>query len=235
MHYHAEIVLPPTSDIKAAISQVMRPFDESLAEDDDDYSPSNSFWDWYVIGGRWAGDKLTAGLDEETLEAFYEELQQRKVTVSGIQAGKQTLQPESQIAEVDALWNERFPEWGGKPCPLFSHYHNQYADDLGSPGDVLPYKDVRDSVSMSRIIFAYLEDFSYQKEAERSPPKFQASYMLSREFWNGVNWQDSSWDGKFGTAKAMFQKHADLRYKEERKSVFVPADDWLVVTVDYHT
>src|SRR5690242_19801207 len=118
MHAHLEIVMPPTDDVEAAVSEIMKQFDES-GEDEDGVRNSNTFWDWYVIGGRWAGEKIDCVLDEKQKEAFFAELTRRKVTVSGVQCGKQKLEPASQSEMVDALWNEMFPDAPVKVCPYF--------------------------------------------------------------------------------------------------------------------
>ena len=123
MHSHTEIIMPPTDDIEAAVKQIMAPFNEQ--PDDDDEDVRSSFWDFWVIGGRWAGHKLQAGLDQDKLKAFHDAMTQRKVTVDSIQGGKQALKPESQIPVVDAMWHEFFPETTG-PCPLFKHSNDQY-------------------------------------------------------------------------------------------------------------
>src|SRR5262245_27782076 len=109
MHYHLEVILPPVDNVEQAIGQILEPFDEN-GKDEDGHRNSHAFWDWYVVGGRWAGAKLQAMLDPKKLEEFNAELTKRKVTVSGIQAGKQELSPASQIPMVDALWNEFFPD-----------------------------------------------------------------------------------------------------------------------------
>ena len=68
MHFHCEIVLPPeTTDIDSAIQSVMAQFDENQP-DDEDHDTRHSFWDFYVIGGRWAGTKLVAQYDQAKLE-----------------------------------------------------------------------------------------------------------------------------------------------------------------------
>lgn len=49
MHYHCEIWFPTRAEIKSAIDKVMAPYCE-------EGSSKRAFWDWYVIGGRWAGE-----------------------------------------------------------------------------------------------------------------------------------------------------------------------------------
>ncbi|GAF91717.1 unnamed protein product, partial [marine sediment metagenome] len=98
MHYHCEIILPPTDAVESAIAEIMAPFDENN-EDEETRSPS--FWDWYQIGGRWSGSKLTDHFDKDKLKNFHAELENRKVTVSGFQCGKQDISPASQIPMVD--------------------------------------------------------------------------------------------------------------------------------------
>jgi len=221
MHYSLEIIMPQVENVEDAVSQIMAPFSENC--DDEDRMP-NPFWDWYVIGGRWAGHKLEAGLDQDKLAAFHEELNNRKVTVSSMQCGKQELDPAEQIPMVDALWAEYFPEYKGRACPLFSHANDQYANDC-LYGDVLRVKDTSKEVLCSRIIIA---NYDYQDK------ELEAKYMMSNHIWNGVNHEDTAWDGKIGTALEMYTKSMK-NYREEYRIKNAIDDDMLVVTVDYHS
>ncbi|HEY6437871.1 MAG TPA: hypothetical protein VIY47_14870, partial [Ignavibacteriaceae bacterium] len=101
MHYHLEIIMPPTDNVKEKISEILAPFDE---DPKDDERGRNAFWDWYVIGGRYSGQHLLSKYEGEKLEAFYEELNRNNITVSGLVSGKQELKPVEQIPFVDALW-----------------------------------------------------------------------------------------------------------------------------------
>lgn len=222
MHYHLEIILPPTDDVEAAIKQIMAPFDED-PEDPEDRGGS-SFWDFYVIGGRWAGEHMKADLDPKKLDEFYEELTKRKVTVSGLTAGKQELQPADQIPMVDALWQEFFPDAGFPACPIFRHYNDQYKNTLD---DVCNLSEIPDSLAAGRLIIAgpgYSDDGG-----------FRANYMLQDEFWNGCNHIKTGWDGNVKGGVAEFEKWAKDRYTEEAQRKYIPTDDWLVATVDYHS
>src|SRR4051812_29260376 len=118
MHYVAEVLIPPTENIPEAIKQVF----DSLRRRDENDEPYDigDWWDWYVIGGRWSGNKLLATLDPKKLEEFEETLQGMNLTVAGLVAGKQELRPVSQEVQVDALWRETFPGRGDK-CLLFKH------------------------------------------------------------------------------------------------------------------
>lgn len=223
MHYHLEIVMPPTEDIKAAVSKIMAPFDENH-EEGEDHDSRHAFWDFWVIGGRFAGTKVQASYDPQRLEFFHEALKERKVTVSGMTWGKQELQPTSQIPMVDALWKEFFPQFKGEHCPLFNHSNNQYSSESLLPEDVSLFKDVVPTMKCSRIIFAGL---NYKTE-------LAAIQMYQTDFWNGVSWQDSKWEGDFSEAVKMFNEGLE-HYKDEYKEKVTPKPDWLVVTVDYHT
>jgi hypothetical protein len=135
MHYTCELVIPPTDDVKAAVDEAMSSF---IGNDEE----SRASWlDYYVVGGRWTGRKLKERFPKDRLDAFYAELASRKVTVSGIQFGKQELQPSSQIPEVDALWQEWFPD-GGKHCVLFKH-----SGEDGSTHDVCRVDQLPPSVA----------------------------------------------------------------------------------------
>jgi len=223
MHYHLEIIMPPTDNIEAAVSKILAPFNEQ-GTDEDGESNRHAFWDWYVIGGRFAGSKFQATLDKANLDKFYAELKERKVTVSGLTAGKQELKPESQIPMVDALWNEYFPQTNGGPCPLFNHANNQYKSDSLLPNDVMAFSDVPQSLEASRVILA----------APNYNDELAAEYMVSDSIWNGVNYEDTLWDETFGGAVSIFTKKR-AGYKAEYAEKRTPKDDWLVVTVDYHS
>lgn len=220
-HYHTEILLPPTaSDIPKAIAEIMQPFDEN-----DDDNGGCAFWDFYVIGGRFSGTKNVARYDQSALQEFYNALTQHKVTVSGLTCGKQEIKPESQIPLVDELWSKHFPEYAGKPCPLFKHSNNQYSSDSLLEGDIMDFADVPASLKADRIIVAGL---SYDKS------KFEAKEMLVESSWNGCTWQKTDWDGTFGNAIAMLTKQvADCspKHRDER----TPVKGWKAVTVDYHS
>jgi len=214
MHYHAEIVMPPVDDIEKAIAEILKPF--SVHDDEN----GNTFWDWYVVGGRFSGCKRLATFDKDTLDKFNAEIAVRKVTVSGVQCGKQSLSPASQIQMVDALWHEMFPDAPDGPCPLFDHAGPSLE------GDVVPFANVPDTLPAHRIIFA------------RGPSEYhddhQATFMLADEHWNGVNFEKTPWDGTFAAAVAALTEHFAGHNAEYREHV-MPTSEWVVVTVDYHS
>jgi hypothetical protein len=67
-HYHLEIIMPRTADISKSIEEIMLPFSEN-EEENEDHS-GHSFWDFYVIGGRWAGAKERCTYNTNALEQF---------------------------------------------------------------------------------------------------------------------------------------------------------------------
>ena len=218
MHYHCEIVIPQTEEMESAIESVMKPFDEN-----DDESACQ-FWDWYVIGGRWSGHKWKASLDQGRLAAFREWMVEEKVTVSNVTCGKETLQPASQREKVDGKWNEMFPSERFQACPLFDHAPKSLGSDTGTLADSMDIK-------CERIIFAGPGFDSVTKEWVGP---LDATFMLCSNQWNGVNHMPVTWDGTFGDALAQF--HATLgHYSESYRKAIEPQDNWLTVTVDYHT
>jgi len=52
MHYYLEIIMPEPEDVEKSVAEIMEPFRE-----DGDGTSGERFWDWYVIGGRWSGEK----------------------------------------------------------------------------------------------------------------------------------------------------------------------------------
>jgi len=212
MHYHCEIVMPKTDNIEAAIKTILAPFDEGKEED---YG-SGAFWDWWVIGGRWSGIKLESKLDQDKLEEFRNKLIEMNITVSGFQCGKEEIRPASQESIVDNLWKEYFPDCGIAKCPMFKHSNSNQSI---ISGDIMDYDLVTDTLKISRIIFA---------------GKDSAKFMLEDSYWNGVNYVDSKWNGDFKSAKEMHLKKLNM-YAEEYKEKYTPMDNWVVVTIDYHS
>jgi hypothetical protein len=220
MHSLLEVILPPHLDIETAIATALKPFDEN--EDDDiRYKP---FYDYYIIGGRYAGSKHQSLIGRDRIDKFVEGLAAKGTTVSNIRFGKQELQPASQAAEIDAMWREAFPESPLKVCPVFAHFDAQpEADDLGLQ-NVMKLQDTPAHHECSRVIF--VGDF-HAGEVE-------ATYMLQRDFWNGVTWMETTWNGTIEHALAMFNHHLGKMGDEYRKAN-TPGPDWNVVTVDYHS
>ncbi len=218
MHFHIEMIIPPVDEtlIEETIDQIMHPFDEN---NPDSY---HAFWDWYVIGGRWAGEHIRASVDPEKLLKFHEDLQDRKITVSGVVCGKQTLQPESQIPIVDGLWKQYFPESGLDTCPLFSHFKSQYDHSLS---DVQRVKDIHPNLSTSRVIIGSLtyDDTGYE-----------AKEMFCTEIWNGCTHQNTTFDGNVRGAIELYHSKND-QWTDKYKAKHSVKDDWLCITLDYHS
>lgn len=232
MHYHCEIILPPgTENIEEAVRSVMAPFSENLEGDE---ASKHSFWDWYVIGGRWAGTKLMAGYDAAKLKEFEDWMQSEGVTVSGFRAGKPELSPSSQIEKVDAKWNEMFPSEGNVmvACPMFNHSNDQYGRKSESTldGDVCPLSRAKE-ISCSRLIIAAP---SYNGDSKDRTGPLEAVFMLQHCLWNGVTHVDSKWDGTMKNALEIWNEHSD-RYAEKFLAAINLRDDSIAVTVDYHS
>ena len=224
MHYCLEIIMPQVDDIEKAVHQILKPFDENSSYEEDEEFSGHPFYDWYVIGGRWAGHKLTDCLDKDKLSAFYAELTEKKITVSGVQCGKQEISPASQIPIVDELWANYFPEYKGRACPMFNHSNNQYANNC-LYGDALRLKDTDKNITMGRVIFAAE---NYEKTG------LEAKEMYSTSVWNGVTHEATTWDGSLKSALKMHNK-STKNYRDDYRESITPTEDWLIVTVDYHS
>lgn len=220
MHSHCEIIVPSNADIEAAVSSIMGPFYEG------DEDSTNGFWDFYSIGGRWSGAKLMAQYDDAKIDEFRKWCSEEGITVSRVQFGKQELSPASQIPKVDAKWNEMFPPPDGKPipCPIFKHSGERL------PGDVLPLGDVG-NVQCERVIFA---GPSWDRDSKAHAGPLEATFMLVRSDWNGVNHMPVAWDGTIESARRAFVDKL-RNYKDEYREQITPRDDWLAVTIDYHS
>jgi hypothetical protein len=215
MHYSCEIIMPPRFENQEAgvVGQVLEPFCENPGDH------SNAFWDWYVIGGRFTGSHLLDVLDQGQIQKFYDWMNAEKVTVSGVQCGKQTLQPADQQAKVDAKWREMFPGTF-EQCPIFDH-----ADGACTREDIMPVRLLNERNKAFRVIIA-----GRSRDGEsHSWDAPIAAWMVEREYWNGVCFQDSTWDGSVLEAIRTYnEKYGDRSWCDRVE------DDWITVTVDYH-
>ncbi len=229
MHEHCEILMPSTDDVKAAVASIMSPFDEN----DDDCI--NTFWDFWCLGGRWAGNKQMAKYDKDKVDAFHQWMFDEGVTVSGLQCGKQEINPASQIPKVDAKWNEFFPPASGdqQSCPLFKHSNDPYSQGVEGclNGDICSLAEA-DGVTCGRVIIAGPSYEGDANERTRTGPP-EATFMLCRDQWNGVNHMSVVWDGTLSGAVAQFRESLK-HYADDYREQMSPQDDWLTVTVDYH-
>ena len=211
MHYHLEVIMPPTDDVETALGTILEQFDENCEDEEGNCNPS-AFWDWWVIGGRWSGTKLEAFLDKKKKDVFYEKLNEMNVTVSGLICGKQELEPADQIEAVDTLWRELFPESGVEQCPFFKHFDD--ANNL----DICTLEEVSPDMKAYHVIIAVPNSYD---------GKLTAKTMYMTEMWNGISFQKTEWDGNLlNTVKA----HNERMIEDQ-----MAKNDWLVVTVDYHS
>ena len=221
MHARLEVIMPKTDDVEGVLTELLSPFSENAEGDE---ARGDQFFDWWVIGGRFAGAKLEASLDPMKIQSFYDELQNRKVTCSGIQCGKQTLIPSSQAEMVDSLWRDFFPESGISICPLFSHSNDQYDSGDSLPGDICSVSEIPPELTAERVIIAALD-----WEGE----KISAWRMEQKDFWNGCNNVSSDWDGKVFSAIER-SNNATQNYTDEAKEKYTVRQDWICVSIDYH-
>lgn len=143
MHYHLEIVMPPTEDVQTAVSQILEPFSRHRQDS------SSPFWDWWEIGGRFADAK------------------------NGMN-----------VTRFDQM-----------------------------PADFQCF----------RLIIGMQWDGS-----------LEAAFMLSREFWNGITFQNAAWNGNIVEGLELHANRLKM-YSDEYRRGATPQPDWLVVTVDYHS
>ena len=214
MHCHMELIMPNVENVEAEVEKILAPFTEE--DEDGDYS-QHGFYDWYVIGGRFSGAKLEALLGKEEIESFCKVLKDEGITVSGLQRGKPTLSPADQADKVNTLWNATFPESPVKECPLFDNYNESFLD-------IALLKDLPKNLSAYRVLFA----------GEGYDGELEGRGMYQEKFWNGMNYETTEWDGLVSSA---IEKYLEsLKFlTDKKKKKRVPTDDWICVTVDYHS
>jgi hypothetical protein len=213
MHYHMEVIMPPTNDVEGVLKKVLEPFNEGADEE----VRSHPFWDWYQVGGRYAGSKVEARVTPEEMDKFMDALKELRVTVSSLQWGKQELSPASQIPAVDALWREMCPN-GGPVCTVFKHSGNAINGDVCKLQDMPPN----------------LTAFTVAVVTEQYDGAMGVESLWHKEIWNGATHQDTAWRGSVSEA---IKEHTERvgQYKEDARNRYTPKPDWLVVTVDYHS
>lgn len=229
MHYHAEVILPPKPvvGVEVAVEMVMEPFNENIEGEEDHGEPK--WWDFYIIGGRWHGNKLRHSLGEDKIEAFYKELQEEKITFSSLYAGRDKVMPESQEGRVDEIWRKHFPGTT-ETCFLMEHGNDKYANTLDL--NVCKLGDLPEDYSAARVLIGgqHMSDI----EKGEGLLHLHCTYMVSQGVWNGVTHQDTSWKGS--VTRAAKDWNAQLEnYNPEFAKPNTTTDDWLSVTVDYHS
>jgi len=149
------------------------------------------------------------------------------VTVSGVRCGKEKLDPSSQIPMVDELWCKFFPTETGEivACPIFSHSNNQYDSSDFISCDICLVEEIPKNLTCSRVIIA---------GPNYDDSKIEAKFMLCDSAWNGVNHMPIKWDGNVLTALQMFKDNCK-HYKVEYAQKIMPQNDWICITVDYHS
>lgn len=219
-HYHLEMILPPEAAdrIEDAIAEVLAPF----CEHRDD--AAHTFWDWWVIGGRYSGKHVLQRYEPNTLAEFWKWCQDAKVQVSSLTFGKQTLMKEWQ-EPVDAKWNELFPGSGLDRCPLFDSFNDRHETDVCKVSELGQWSN-----SYQLIIAG--PSFNYDpetKDGEFTLDRLKAREMVAVEHWNGVGFVESKWEGSTHDFLATDKPSPGT------KDLATVTDDWLAVTIDYHS
>ena len=71
MHYHLQIIMPPTDDVEDAVKNILAPFSEHLSDEETEPEyVGHKFWDFYEIGGRYENLKSKMGTDICSLDLF---------------------------------------------------------------------------------------------------------------------------------------------------------------------
>ena len=218
MHYHLEVVVPFTETFKNNIRESL---EKALAP----FGPDGDIclWDYFKIGGRYSGSKLIASIPdhESRLNDFYEELKKRKITVSFIRAGKDSLEPKFQEKEVDALWQEMFPGFGDV-CPIFEH-----AGQI-LPMDVCSFSKVPPCLKSNSVLILTP---SLEENQERF---YKPSFLIQDQVWNGVNFIKTQWNTTFSHALKLY-KEKNKSFPKEIQKWMTPDETWYCITVDYHS
>ena len=146
MHYHYELLIPPTDQPHFTITNIM----DAYMLCDSCHNNSDAIGDWYVIGGRWAGEKLIKSLDPQKIKSYKKELKQSELRVMSVQAVKPTPCDKKNSLLADQVWRKHFPDINENP--FMSDYSDQYENDLR---DVWKLKDVPKNLTASGLIVTH--------------------------------------------------------------------------------
>jgi hypothetical protein len=231
MHYHLEAIIPPVKDLEKALESLLAEFNKN-GKDEDGEANSHTFWDWYEVGGRWSGEHAKSLLDKDKFNAFEQELVDKKIQISGLRWGKPELASSSEIRIVKQLWLAYFPD-APIECPLFKN-----TTSAKCKYDVMPLVDLPKTFTCATFIVAqYPFNYEYKKNnllLWTVGDSLKPNFLLQRQYWNGVNHQDTSWDGTVGHALELYEKDWSYSKGEEHVATNKMKSDWLAVTVDYH-
>ncbi len=215
MHYHLEIIMPPVDDVEKAVEQIMAPFDENQPDDSEHFG-KNSFWDYYSIGGRFGGSHLQSRYSAEAIEGCEREMNEVGVKVKGIQFGRPELAGSESKRKAMEVWSRHFPS--EPECWFFTNGQR----DL----DVCKLSEVGEHLTAFHLIIAspdWADDSA-----------LSAREMTSQSIWNGVSIVDTSFDG-FVMKFLAGMEEKKSKATDEWKAKHLPTQDWLAVTVDYHS
>lgn len=209
MHEHLEIILPPPHDWQAsgAVKKDVEDIMKSFQRDEDD----GGWWDYFMIGGRWAGQHVLSRIEPAVIQSFRERLAAEKITVSGVQFGKPDLSPASQIPRVDSLWRKMVPG-GGDQCVLFGH--------AAPEGDVCTVGKLGPHLNCDRLILCTRSSSGMPKPHR----------MAVASFWNGIEHQETDFNGNV----AAFIEAQSARDASAYPEPLQIGPEWIAVTVDYH-
>lgn len=217
MHYHLEIIMPPTDDVDAAVKTILEPFNEQA---DEEGRSRGAFYDWYQIGGRWTG--YHDGYEPDKDPANFELCDICNGTGFRSDALGQQARRTAPSYTCNACGERKedgtytHGEQGpGKRLKWATQWKNH-------AGDISTLGNLKDDASCYRVIIA-----------GNGHGRLEATYMLEQRVWNGVTYHNTKWDGNLKYALSAFGEHLKT-YRKEFADKITPNSDWLVVTVDYH-
>ena len=90
------------------------------------------------------------------------------------------------------------------------------------PGNVMPVMECRDVNGIARAVFVGTDG--------------NVSFMCQDSVWNGVNTEMTQWNRSIGQAIDLQRDYIHMyRHVPDHLAKYQVADDWIAVTVDYHS
>ena len=90
---------------------------------------SSGLADWFVIGGRWSGDRTRTLLDEPKLRRVEQEFEEKYGWWTG---GKEHVTEEQRREQMQEMFDSEFPDFTGE----FPYWRNQY-EQMGYEDDAM--------------------------------------------------------------------------------------------------
>ena len=126
---------------------------------------------------------------------------------------------EETIDKIMAPFDENIAYEEGSHIPFYDYYKIDSRWKDPKIPNIIQYKDL---TGLEQCFRCMITDKDHELQ-----------FMIEKEFWNGVTFIETKWDGYITTALDLM-KHNFRNYTPEFQQTLTPQPNWLVITIDYH-